>query len=165
MRNYYQLPPVLGCFAVEKYKQAKEWALSEKSKFLDREKAEAILRQETTGLGLIYKTPIERSGFTLPQKYENYFLIKPKKNTIIGKRIQTELDEVARLLNEWQWATEKALNLEESVYEHREFHLTVCFSMPDGSVLVSQPRGAKKKIADEYKITNQEFEKLKEIAL
>ena len=165
MRNYYQLPPVLGSFAVEKYKRAKEVAIKAKKEILDREGAMALLRQETRAEGLIYIKPWDRSGFTIPRQYGEYYLIKPKKNTLIGRRIQAELDEVCRLLDEWQWATEKALNLEESVYEHREFHLTVAIPMPDGSVLVSQPREAKKKIADEYKITIQEFEKLKKIAL
>lgn len=165
MRNYYRLPPVLGSFAVEKYKKAKEVAIKEKKAILDREGAIALLRQETHAEGLIYVSPTDRSGFTVPRQYGEYYLIKPKKNTLIGRRIQAELDEVCKLLDEWQWATEKALNLEESVYEHREFHLTVAIPMPDGSVLVSQHKDAKHKISEEYKITAQVFKEEKEKAL
>lgn len=164
MRNHYHLPAQLGSFAVLKYIKARSLALEEKKKLLDKEGAVAILRQESKGLGLIYTEKKERSGFTLPTRYEQYWLIKPKKNTIIGKRIQTEMDNVCELLEKWQWALEDALNLQESVYSHRQFELTVCHPMPDGSVLVSQPEGAKKMISQDYHISPAEFERLKGLA-
>ena len=165
MRNYYKLPPALGKFAVEKYNKVKDDAIKAKKELLDREDAIAILRQEAKGLGLVYDKYIERSGFTLPTKHEQYWLIKPKKNTLKGKRIQKEMDEVCEKINNWQWCIERALNLEESVYIHREFHLTICRGLPDGSVLVSQPRKAEHKISDEYKINFEKFEQEKEEAL
>jgi hypothetical protein len=164
MRNHYHLPAQLGAFAVKKYIKARSFALEEKKKLLDQEGAVAILRQESKGLGLIYTEKKVRSGFTLPTKYEQYWLIKPKKNTIIGKRIQTEMDNVCELINKWQWALEDALNLQESVYAHQQWDLTVCFPMPDGSVLVSQPVGAKKMISQDYHISPAEFERLKGLA-
>lgn len=164
MRNHYHLPAQLGSFAVLKYINARSFALEEKKKLLDKEGAVAILRQENKGLGLIYTEKKERSGFTLPTRYEQYWLIKPKKNTIIGKRIQTEMDNVCELIDKWQWALEDALNLKESVYAHHQWDLTVCFPMPDGSVLVSQPKGAKKMISQDYHISPAEFERLKGLA-
>jgi hypothetical protein len=164
MRNHYHLPAQLGSFAVLKYNNARSFALEEKKKLLDKEGAVAILRQESKGLGLIYTEKKERSGFTLPTRFEKYWLIKPKKNTIIGKRIQTEMDNVCELINKWQWALEDALNLQESVYAHQQWDLTVCFPMPDGSVLVSQPQGAKKMISQDYHISPAEFERLKGLA-
>ena len=164
MRKHYLLPPEFAAFATTKFKNAKEIALKAKRELLDREKALAIIRVERQGIGLIYKEKIVRSGFTLPTRYEGYWLIKPKKNTIIGKRIQTEMDNVCELLEKWQWALEDALNLQESVYSHRQFELTVCHPMPDGSVLVSQPVGAKKMISQDYHISPAEFERLKGLA-
>jgi hypothetical protein len=164
MRNHYHLPAQLGAFAVKKYIKARSFALEEKKKLLDQEGAVAILRQESKGLGLIYTEKKVRSGFTLPTNYEQYWLIKPKKNTIIGKRIQIEMDNVCELINKWQWALEDALNLNESVYTHRQWDLTVCFPMLDGSVLVSQPEGAKKMISKEHQISKAEFERLKGLA-
>lgn len=161
MRNHYHLPAEIASFAVLKYIKARSLALEEKKKLLDQEGAIAILRQETKGLGLVYEKYTERSGFTLPTKYEQYWLIKPKKNTIKGKRIQKELDDVCQHLNNWQWALEDALNLNESVYSHREFLLTVCHPMPDGSVLVSQPEGAKKMLSQDYHISLGQYEQLK----
>ena len=165
MRNYYKLPPALGKFAVEKYKKVKDDAIKAKRELMDREDAIAILRQEAKGLGLIYEKCTERSGFTLPTKHEQYWLIKPKKNTLKGKRIQKELDEVCEKIDNWEWCIERALNLEESVYKERQFHLTICRGLADGSVLVSQPINAQHKISDEYKINLEKFEQEKEEAL
>ena len=164
MRNYYHLPSQLGSFAVLKYIKARSVAVQAKKDLLDKEGAVAILRQENKGLGLIYEQKTERSGFTLPKKYEQYWLIKPKKNTIIGKKIQAEMDEVCQLLEVWQWALENALNLYESVYANRQFELTVCYPMADGSVLVSQPKDAKKIISQEYCIGVNQFNQLKELS-
>ena len=164
MRNHYHLPAQLGSFAVQKYIEARSLALELKMNLLNQEGAVAILRQEDKGLGLIYTEKKERSGFALPKKYEGYWLLKPKKNTIRGKRIQTEMDTVCHYINKWQWALEDALNLQESVYAHQQWDLTVCFPMPDGSVLVSQPEGAKKMISQDYHISPAEFERLKGLA-
>lgn len=163
MRNYYHLPSQLGSFAVLKYIQARSIALEAKKALLDREGAVAILRQEHKGIGLIYKKKTDRSGFTLPTKYEQYWLIKPKKNTIIGKKIQAEMDEVCQHLENWQWSLENALNLYESVYANRQFEMTVCIPMPDGSVIVSQPKGAKKILSQDYQISEAQFYELKEL--
>lgn len=165
MRNYYKLPPALGKFAVEKYKKVKDDAIKAKKEFLEKEKAIALLRVVNTGQGLIYETPVERSGFTVPKEYAEYYLIKPKKNTLIGKRVQKELDEVCEKIDNWEWCIERALNLEESVYKERQFHLTICRGLSDGSVLVSQPINAQHKISDEYKINLEKFEQEKEEAL
>jgi len=164
MRNYYHLPSQLGSFAVLKYIKAGSAAVQAKKDLLDKEGAVAILRQENKGLGLIYEQKTERSGFTLPKKYEQYWLIKPKKNTIIGKKIQAEMDEVCQLLEVWQWALENALNLYESVYANRQFELTVCYPMKDGSVLVSQPKEAKRILSKDYHISEKQFNELKELA-
>lgn len=165
MRKYYKLPPALGKFAVEKYKKVKEDAVKAKKEFLEKEKAIALLRVVNTGQGLIYETPVQRSGFTVPKEYAEYYLIKPKKNTLIGKRVQKELDEVCEKMDNWEWCIERALNLEESIYEHQMFHMTICRGLPDGSVLVSQHRNAKHNISDEHKITLEKFEQEKEEAL
>jgi len=164
MRNYYHLPSQIGSFAVLKYIQSRSIALESKKKLLDREGAIAILRQEHKAIGLIYNKKTDRSGFTLPTKYEQYWLIKPKKNTIIGKKIQAEMDEVCQQLENWQWALENALNLYESVYANRQFELTVCIPMRDGSVLVSQPKEAKKMLSNDYQITEAQFNGMKELA-
>jgi hypothetical protein len=164
MRNYYHLPSQLGSFAVLKYIKARSVAVQAKKDLLDKEGAVAILRQENKGLGLIYEQKTDRSGFTLPKKYEQYWLIKPKKNTIIGKKIQAEMDEVCQLLEVWQWALENALNLYESVYANRQFELTVCYPMKDGSVLVSQPKEAKRILSKDYHISEKQFNELKELA-
>jgi len=164
MRNYYHLPSQLGSFAVLKYIKARSVAVQAKKDLLDKEGAVAILRQENKGLGLIYEQKTDRSGFTLPKKYEQYWLIKPKKNTIIGKKIQAEMDEVCQLLEVWQWALENALNLYESVYANRQFELTVCYPMKDGSVLVSQPKEAKRMLSKDYHISEKQFNELKELA-
>jgi len=164
MRNYYHLPSQLGSFAVLKYIKARSAAVQAKKDLLDKEGAVAILRQENKGLGLIYEQKTDRSGFTLPKKYEQYWLIKPKKNTISGKKIQAEMDEVCRLLEVWQWALENALNLYESVYANRQFELTVCYPMKDGSVLVSQPKEAKRILSKDYHISEKQFNELKELA-
>ena len=74
------------------------------------------------------------------------------------------MDIVCHAINEWQWSLEKALNLEESVYTHRQWDLTVCRAMLDGSVLVSQPAGAKKMISKEHQISEAEFDRLKGLA-
>jgi len=160
MRKHYLLPPDFAGFAAIKFKRAKEIALKAKREFLEKEKADAIVRVERQGMGLIYKNKTDRSGFTLPTRYglEDYWLIKPKKNTIIGKRVQKEMDEVCVLLENWQWSTENALGIYESVYEANQFHNTVCYVMPDDSVVVSQPRLAKHQLPENYKITPQEFE-------
>lgn len=163
MRNYYHLPSQLGSFAVLKYIQARSIALEAKKALLYREGAVAILRQEHKGIGLIYEKKTDRSGFTLPTKYEQYWLIKPKKNTIIGKKIQAEMDEVCQHLENWQWSLENALNLYESVYANRQFEMTVCIPMPDGSVIVSQPKGAKKILSQDYQISEAQFYELKEL--
>ena len=138
MRKYFHLPTEIASFAVLKYINARSIALESKKTLLDREGAIAILRQEHKGIGLIYEKKTDRSGFTLPTKHEQYWLIKPKKNTLIGKRIQLDMNIVCQNLEKWQWALEDALGLYESVYANRQFELTVCFPMPDGSVLVSQ---------------------------
>ena len=164
MRNYYHLPSQLGSFAVLKYIHARSIALESKKSLLDREGAIAILRQEHKGIGLIYEQKTDRSGFTLPTKYEQYWLIKPKKNTLIGKRIQADMNRVCENLEKWQWALENALGLYESVYANRQFELTVCFPMPDGSVLVSQPKEATKTLSNDYQITEAQFNGLKELA-
>ena len=164
MRKHYLLPSEFAGFAATKYKDAKEKALKAKRDFLEKEKADAIVRVERQGMGLIYKEKTVRSGFTLPNSYEGYWLIKPKKNTIIGKRIQTEMDNVCELLEKWQWALEDALGLYESVYTNRQFEMTVCFPMPDGSVLVSQPKKATKMLSVDYQISEAQFNGLKELA-
>jgi len=164
MRKNYHLPPQLGSFAVTKFNRAKEIALKAKKDFLAKEGAVAILRQEKKGMGLIYEEYKDRSGFCLPRKYEQYWLIKPKESTLIGKRIQGEMDHVCELLEVWQWSLENALGLYESVYANRHFELTVCVPMADGSVLISQSREAKKLISEDYKITASEFERLKGLA-
>ena len=74
------------------------------------------------------------------------------------------MDEVCQLLEVWQWALENALNLYESVYANRQFELTVCYPMADGSVLVSQPKDAKKIISQEYHIGVNQFNQLKELS-
>ncbi len=160
MRKHYLLPEAFAGFAVRKYSDAKEKALKAKRDFLDKEKAIAILRQESKGLGLIYEKKTDRSGFTLPTKYEQYWLIRPKKNTLIGKRIQQEMDDVCQLLEKWQWSTENALGIYESVYEHQEFHMTVCHALPNQSVLVSQHINAEHILPDAYKISQKAFEEL-----
>lgn len=164
MRNYYHLPSQIGSFAVLKYIHARSIALESKKTLLDREGAIAILRQEHKGIGLIYEKKTDRSGFTLPTKYEQYWLIKPKKNTIIGKRVQSDMNRVCENLEKWQWALEDALGLYESVYANRQFELTVCIPMRDGSVLVSQPKEATKMLSNDYQITEAQFNRLKELA-
>ena len=158
MRKHYLLPSDFAGFAALKFKRAKEVALKAKRELLTKEKAEAVLRIERQGLGLIYKEKTVRSGFTLPTSYEGYWLIKPKKNTIIGKRIQKEMDEVCGLLDDWQWATENALGIYESVYDRREFHNTVCYALNDDSVAVSQHKEAKHQLPEKYEISKQQFE-------
>jgi hypothetical protein len=165
MRNYYELPAKLAGFAVEKFKRNKERAIHARKWFLQQEGADAILRQEAKGIGLVYKMKCERSGFTLPQNYDGYWLIKPKLNTLIGKRIQREMDALCGLLEQWQWSSENALGLYESVFEHGQFHQTVCYAMPDNSMLVSQHKNAKIRLSGEYLITEEEFKKNKEFAL
>jgi len=158
MRKHYLLPSEFAGFAATKYKDAKEKALKAKRDFLEKEKADAIVRVERQGMGLIYKEKTVRSGFTLPTSYEGYWLIKPKKNTIIGKRVQIKMDDVCGLIDNWQWSTENALGINESVYEANQFHNTVCYVLPDDSIAVSQPRSAKCQLPENYKITPQEFE-------
>lgn len=158
MRKHYLLPSDFAGFAVTKFKRAKDAALKAKREFLAKENAEAVLRIERQGLGLIYKEKTVRSGFTLPTSYEGYWLIKPKKNTIIGKRVQKEMDEVCKLLDDWQWSTENALGIYESVYDKREFHNTVCYALKDDSVAVSQHKDAKHQLPEQYAITNELFE-------
>jgi len=158
MRKHYLLPNDFAGFAALKFKSAKEMALKAKRELLTKENAEAVVRIERQGLGLIYKEKTVRSGFTLPTSYEGYWLIKPKKNTIIGKRVQKEMDEVCGLLDDWQWATENALGIYESVYDRREFHNTVCYALKDDSVAVSQHKDAKHKLPEQYAITREQFE-------
>ena len=160
MRKHYHLPEAFAGFAVRKFTDAKEAALKAKRDFLDKEKAIAILRMESIGIGLIYQERTDRSGFTLPTKYDQYWLIKPKKNTLIGKRIQKEMNEVCLLLEKWQWATENALGIYESVYELGEFHNTVCHALKDGSVAVSQHIKAKHILPMNYGILKQQFDDL-----
>lgn len=160
MRKHYLLPEAFAGFAVRKYTDAKTQALKAKREFLEKEEAIAILRQESKGLGLIYQQKTDRSGFTLPTKYEGYWLIKPKKNTLIGKRIQQEMNEVCQLIEKWQWSTENALGIYEAVYDLREFHMTVCHALSDGSVLVDQHINAKHILPDAYKISKQAFDEL-----
>lgn len=164
-RNYYLLPPSLGSFAVDRFKNAKETAIKAKREFLDKESAVAIVRQENIGIGLVYVKKIERAGFTLPTSYEGYWLLKPKKNTLIGRRIQSEMDDVCQLLEKWQWSTETALGLYESVYSLGEFHNTVCYALPDGSVAVSQHPSAKIRLSNDHKIDLNKFEVLIKDAL
>lgn len=161
MRKYFHLPTEIASFAVLKYINARSIALESKKTLLDREGAIAILRQEHKGIGLIYEKKTDRSGFTLPTKHEQYWLIKPKKNTLIGKRIQLDMNIVCQNLEKWQWALEDALGLYESVYANRQFELTVCFPMPDGSVLVSQPKEAQKILSQDYHISEAQFNQLK----
>jgi len=158
MRKHYLLPNDFAGFAALKFKSAKEMALKAKRELLTKENAEAVVRIERQGLGLIYKEKTVRSGFTLPTSYEGYWLIKPKKNTIIGKRVQKEMDEVCGLLDDWQWATENALGIYESVYDRREFHNTVCYALKDDSVAVSQHKDAKHQLPEQYAITGEQFE-------
>jgi len=158
MRKHYLLPSDFAGFAVTKFKRAKDAALKAKREFLEQEKAEAVIRIERQGLGLVYKEKTIRSGFTLPTSYEGYWLIKPKKNTIIGKRVQKEMDEVCKLLDDWQWSTENALGIYESVYDRREFHNTVCYALKDNSVAVSQHKDAKHQLPKQYAITKEQFE-------
>jgi hypothetical protein len=164
MRNHYHLPAQLGSFAVTKFNKAKEIALKAKKDFLAKEGAVAILRQESKGIGLIYEEYRDRSSFNLPVKHEQYWLIKPKKSTLVGKRIQGEMDHVCELLEVWQWSLENALSLYESVYANRQFELTVCVPMADGSVLIRQSREAKKLISEDYKITELEYDHLRGFA-
>ena len=124
------------------------------------EKALSSARSVCRVCCLIYEKKTDRSGFTLPTKYEQYWLIRPKKNTLIGKRIQQEMDDVCQLLEKWQWSTENALGIYESVYEHQEFHMTVCHALPNQSVLVSQHINAEHILPDAYKISQKAFEEL-----
>ena len=165
MRNYYELPASIAGFAVEKFKLHKERATHARKWFLQQEDADAILRQEAKGIGLVYKSKRKRSGFTLPTNYDGYWLIKPKLNTLIGKRIQREMDALCGLLEQWQWASENALGLYESVYDQGQFHQTVCYAMPDGSMLVSQHKDAKIRLSNDYLITEKEFNTNKDFAL
>ena len=158
MRKHYLLPSDFAGFAVTKFKRAKDAALKAKRELLEKEKADAVVRIERQGLGLIYKEKTVRSGFTLPTSYEGYWLIKPKKNTIIGKRVQKEMDEVCKLLDDWQWSTENALGIYESVYDRREFHNTVCYALKDDLVAVSQHKDAKHQLPKQYAITKELFE-------
>jgi hypothetical protein len=158
MRKHYLLPSDFAGFAVTKFKRAKDAALKAKRELLAKENAEAVLRIERQGLGLIYKEKTVRSGFTLPTSYEGYWLIKPKKNTIIGKRVQKEMDDVCKLLDDWQWSTENALGIYESVYDRREFHNTVCYALKDDLVAVSQHKDTKHQLPEQYAITKELFE-------
>lgn len=160
MRKHYLLPPDFAGFAALKFKRAKEIALKAKRELLEKEKADAIVRVEHQGIGLVYKEKTVRSGFTLPTSYEGFWLIKPKKNTIIGKRIQIKMDDVCKLLDEWQWTTEHALGINESVYELQQFHNTVCYVLPDDSIAVSQPRLAKCQLPEKFKITQKQFDEV-----
>lgn len=165
MRNYYKLPASIAGFAVEKYKRNKELAVHSRKWYLAQEGAVAILRQEAKGIGLVYKNKTHRSGFSVPKDYDGYWLIKPKLNTLIGKRVQREMDALCGLLEQWQWSSENALGLYESVFEHGQFHQTVCYAMPDNTMLVSQHKNAKIRLSDDYLISGHYFNKAKEFAL
>lgn len=176
MRNYYHLSINFlrknNLDVVDKFFAAKDKALVAKKEFLNKEQAIAILRRENKGIGLIYETRIERSGFTLPTKYESWWLLKPKMNTLIGKRIKKEMDIVCQTLEDWQWCVEKALNLEESVFDNKlkRWDLTYCIVLPDDKgILVSRPEGAisyhrnTREIKQKYLITEQQFNQLREL--
>lgn len=158
MRKHYLLPSEFAGFAATKFKAAKEVALKAKRELLVKENADAVVRIERQGLGLIYKEKTVRSGFTLPTSYEGHWLIKPKKNTIKGKRIQKEMDDVCGLLDDWQWSTENALGIYESVYDRNQFHNTVCYALKDDSVAVSQHQEAKHQLPEAYAITKEKFD-------
>ena len=170
MRNHYHLP--INIEVADKFFAAKDKALVAKKEFLNKEQAIAIFRRENKGLGLIYEKRIERSGFTLPTKYESWWLLKPKMNTLIGKRIQKEMDVVCQIVEDWQWCVEKELNLEESAFYNglKQWNLTYCVVLPDKSILVSRPEGAisyhknTREIEQKYLITEQQFNQLRELA-
>jgi len=143
-RKYYILPAEHCADAIAKYEAAKAAAMASEKTILAEYFGAGILRRGSIGIGFAYVDPVDMSGFCQPQKMEGYWISKPKKNTIRGKRVQAQLDEYCGLMEVWQWALEHALGIYSVSFCRRMqvFNYVVARPLNDGRVVVSWPTEA-----------------------
>lgn len=140
-RNYYILPADYCKDALAKYQIAKDDAMRAKQEVMAKFGCVALLRAGRAILGLAYEKYTDLSGFTVPRRKSDYWVIRPKKNTIKGKEAIQILDECGDLLEIWQWSLEHALGVYGVVGDRSGFHYLVAKPMKDGQVILNAPAG------------------------
>ncbi len=140
-RNYYLLPAEFCQDALTRYEIARNDAMRAKQELMARYGCIALLRSGHSVQGLAFDKYTDLSGFTVPKRQLDYWVIRPKKTTLRGKKAQQELDECGELLEIWQWALEHSLGVHGCVLDSSGFHFLVARPLPDGRVLLDAPAG------------------------
>lgn len=141
IRNYYILPADFCKDALAKYQIAKDDAMRAKQEIMAKYGCVAMLRSGRNIQGLAYEKYTDLSGFTVPKRQMDFWVIRPKKTTLRGKRAQQELDECGELLEIWQWALEHSLGVYGCVMNVTGFHYLVAKPLKDGRVILNAPAG------------------------
>ncbi len=140
-RKYYMLPADFCRDALAKYQIAKDDAMRAKKDIMAKYGCVAMLRSGRNIQGLAFEKYTDLSGFTVPKRQMDYWVIRPKKTTLRGKQAQQELDECGELLEIWQWALEHALGVYGIVRDYHGFHYLVAKPLKDGRVILDAPAG------------------------
>lgn len=143
-RAYYLLPADFCKDALAKYQIAKDDAMRAKQEIMAKYGCVALLRAGSNIQGLAYEKYTDLSGFTVPKRQMDFWVIRPKKTTLRGKKAQQELDECGELLEIWQWALEHSLGVYGCVLStgiDKGFHYLVAKPLKDGRVILDAPAG------------------------
>lgn len=140
-RIYYVLPADYCADALARFQIARDDAVAAKHELMQKYGCVALLRRGAHIDGLLFKEYTDLSGFTVPRRRDDLWLVKPKKTTLRGRRVQAELDQCGELLEIWQWALEKCLGVHGCVLDREGFHNLVAHPLKDGRVLLDAPDG------------------------
>lgn len=142
-RIYYLLPADFCQQALMRHQIARDDALAAKAELLEQFGCVAVARNGPQIVALAYKERTELSGFTLPRldPVHGLWTIRPKANTLRGKKAQQMMAECADLLEIWQWSLEHSLGVFGIVSDRTGFHYLVATPLHDGRVLLDAPAG------------------------
>lgn len=154
-RNYFVLPADKCAEAAALFKLAREDAMRAKREIWAEKYGAvgAITGAGTKGNGLVFASleaflvQAGQGGFCQKERLKksldqafgsgDYWLGKPARNTKRGKEIAADLDFVEEACEIWQWALEKSLRIDGTVFYNHAFHKTVARLLKDGRVIVS----------------------------
>lgn len=154
-RKYYLLPASHCAEAASLFKLARDDAMRAKREiWFDKygadgaitgggHKARALFyRTHTDAAQAVMKHPGFSAIITNRSKKlgdHDCWCIKPNRATKAGKALAAELEYVEELIDIWQWALEKALGIDGTVFADRAFHKGVAKLLDNGSVIASLP--------------------------
>jgi hypothetical protein len=128
--------------ALVRLKIAKDDAISANREIMNDFGCAGVVRLGAIGIGLAYPKFIALEGFSVASQIEGgFWLVKPLRNTPIGKAAQAQIDDCSDLIDTVTWCLEKCLGIFGMVKDGDLTHFLVAKHLPDGRVLVSVPQG------------------------